>query len=125
MNDHTLSDHACPSCGYVHPDMNDINVQVGSITIDVADLRDALNGKPVNLPQQVARIRESERRTLRNLPMTLEEATDIAQQLWGRSFHDEREYRAGLDANAQRRGQISRDLKAELRVAHRMKRRYG
>jgi hypothetical protein len=34
--------------------------------------------------------------------------------LWGRTFSAERDNRAGPDANAQRRGQVSRQLKAEL-----------
>ena len=34
--------------------------------------------------------------------------------LWGRSFVAERDHRAGPGANAQRRGQISRHLQAEL-----------
>src|SRR5271166_4488626 len=36
-------------------------------------------------------------------------------RLWGQPFSDERDYRAGPDANAQRRGQISRALQNELR----------
>jgi len=35
-------------------------------------------------------------------------------KLWGRSFVAERDHRAGPGANAQRRGQISRQLQAEL-----------
>lgn len=35
-------------------------------------------------------------------------------KLWGRTFNAERDDRAGPDPNAQRRGQISRKLKAEL-----------
>ena len=35
-------------------------------------------------------------------------------KLWGRTFVAERDRRAGPDANAEKRGQISRQLKAEL-----------
>ena len=35
-------------------------------------------------------------------------------KLWGRTFVAERDRRAGPDANSQKRGQISRQLKAEL-----------
>lgn len=38
-------------------------------------------------------------------------------KLWGQSFADERDSRAGADANAQRRGRVSRELQAELREA--------
>jgi hypothetical protein len=34
---------------------------------------------------------------------------------WRRTFVAERDKRAGADANAQRRGHVSRELKAELR----------
>jgi hypothetical protein len=37
--------------------------------------------------------------------------------LWGRTFSEERDERAGADANAQRRGQVTRQLKAELQDA--------
>lgn len=36
--------------------------------------------------------------------------------LWGRSFSQERDRRAGEDANAQKRGRVSREMKAELRA---------
>jgi hypothetical protein len=35
-------------------------------------------------------------------------------KLWGKTFVARRDELAGLDANAQRRGRISRQLKAEL-----------
>ena len=37
--------------------------------------------------------------------------------LWRQSFSDERDDRAGPDANAQRRGRVARELQAELREA--------
>jgi hypothetical protein len=39
------------------------------------------------------------------------------EKLWGRSFSDERDRRGGPGANAQKRGRISRELKAELKEA--------
>lgn len=44
-------------------------------------------------------------------------ALETMLELWGRFFSEERDRRAGADANAQRKGQISRALKAELREA--------
>src|SRR5262249_21677612 len=38
----------------------------------------------------------------------------LMAKLWGKPFSDERDQRAEPDANAQRKGQISRQLKAEL-----------
>ncbi len=40
-----------------------------------------------------------------------------AMRLWGSSFSGERDRRAGADANAQKRGQISRTMKDELQEA--------
>ncbi|CRK54417.1 conserved hypothetical protein [Rhodococcus sp. RD6.2] len=39
----------------------------------------------------------------------------VSAALWGRSFSDERDARAGANANAQKRGQITRRLQAELK----------
>jgi transcriptional regulator with XRE-family HTH domain len=38
-------------------------------------------------------------------------------RLWGRTFSDERDHRAGSDANQQKKGRISRELRAELEKA--------
>lgn len=38
-------------------------------------------------------------------------------RLWGQSFSDERDRRAGEDANAQKRGRVSRELQSELKKA--------
>lgn len=40
----------------------------------------------------------------------------VSAALWGRSFSDERDTRAGTDANAQKRGQITRRLQHELKA---------
>lgn len=41
----------------------------------------------------------------------------LSAALWGRSFSEERDLRAGPDANPQRRGRVSRDMQAELKSA--------
>ena len=38
-----------------------------------------------------------------------------SQVLWGKSLSEERDERAGISANAQRRGRITRELLTELR----------
>lgn len=52
-------------------------------------------------------------RTLRISPPLL---AAVSGALWGRSFSDERNARAGANANAQKRGQITRQLQAELKA---------
>jgi hypothetical protein len=41
----------------------------------------------------------------------------VSFQLWQGTFTEERDRRAGPDANQQKRGRISRDLRAELEKA--------
>lgn len=41
----------------------------------------------------------------------------LSAALWGRSFSEERDRRAGVAANAQKRGRVSRDMQAELKSA--------
>ena len=60
------------------------------------------------------------RGTLRDMRMCKSIGVDLGtgaaamDKLWGRPFSSERDSRAEPDANAQRKGQISRQLKAEL-----------
>lgn len=69
----------------------------------------------------VARINQSAgatedrvRRSLGISPMLL---AHLSAALWGRNFSDERDHRAGEEANAQKRGRISREMQAELQSA--------
>jgi hypothetical protein len=41
-----------------------------------------------------------------------------ALALWGRPFAEERDHRAGTDANAQKRGRVTRDMKQEIAEAY-------
>jgi hypothetical protein len=41
----------------------------------------------------------------------------LSAALWSRSFSEERDHRAGADANAQKRGRVSRAMQAELNAA--------
>jgi transcriptional regulator with XRE-family HTH domain len=56
-----------------------------------------------------------EQRVAKRLDITSELLAAVSWVLWRRSFSDERDRRAGADANAQKRGRISRELQAELR----------
>ena len=65
----------------------------------------------------LAQFRESDTRMCRNIDVTPAQGAQAMADLWQRTFTAERDQRAGADANAQRRGQISRQLKAELQEA--------
>jgi hypothetical protein len=57
---------------------------------------------------------ESDARMCKNIGVDHFLGATAMAALWGRTFSAERDHRAGPGANAQRRGQISRRLKAEL-----------
>jgi transcriptional regulator with XRE-family HTH domain len=57
---------------------------------------------------------ESDARMCKNIGVDQVLGAAAMAALWRRTFTAERDHRAGPDANAQRRGQISRQLKAEL-----------
>lgn len=61
--------------------------------------------------------RESDGRICKSLGMSREIGVAAMALLWKSTFVAERDRLAGPDANAQRRGQISRQLKAELEKA--------
>jgi transcriptional regulator with XRE-family HTH domain len=69
----------------------------------------------------VAEIRQrsglTEHRLAKNLGITADRLADVSFQLWHSTFSDERDQRAGPDANQQKRGRISRELRAELEKA--------
>jgi transcriptional regulator with XRE-family HTH domain len=56
-----------------------------------------------------------EQRVAKRLEISAELLAAVSWTLWRRSFSDERDRRAGGDANAQKRGRVSRELQAELR----------
>jgi hypothetical protein len=60
---------------------------------------------------------EADYRMAHSVGISAELAADEMEALWGRSFTAERDHRAGPDANPQKRGRISRELKAELQEA--------
>lgn len=104
------------------------------LRIDLAKLRALLSGEAVSVkPKKPSAVpifgriqdsaaagrvlmlfRESDERMCRNLGVTPEAGALAMADLWGRPFSAERDRRAGPGANAQKRGQVSRQLKAEL-----------
>lgn len=95
--------------------------------IELSELRAALSGGPVTgrvIPSgmlsatvgwaMVGVFSEADTRMCKSLGITRERGIEAMAKLWGRPFSVERDSRAEPGANAQRRGQISRQLKAEL-----------
>jgi hypothetical protein len=62
----------------------------------------------------LARSGLAEDRLAKRLKIARERLAETCWRLWQRSFTEERDRRAGRDANAQRRGQVARILQAEL-----------
>lgn len=67
----------------------------------------------------------TEDRIRKSLRISPELLAHLSAALWGRSFSDERDRRAGADANAQKRGRVSREMQAELTAAIEEVRRGG
>jgi transcriptional regulator with XRE-family HTH domain len=62
-------------------------------------------------------LRESDTRMCKAIGVDRELGAALMTQLWGKPFSEERDHRAGSDTNAQHKGQISRQLKADLEKA--------
>ena len=60
---------------------------------------------------------EADERICRSMGVGRDIGAAAMAKLWKRTFVTERDRRAGPGANAQRRGQVSRQLKAELEEA--------
>jgi hypothetical protein len=58
---------------------------------------------------------ETDQRMCKRLGVTAEVGAAAMVKLWGRTFTAERDRRAGPDAKPQHRGQVSRQLQAELK----------
>ncbi|MFC9549843.1 hypothetical protein ACFTWF_03235 [Rhodococcus sp. NPDC056960] len=59
----------------------------------------------------------AEERAAKGLNISIEDLGRHAEQLWGRSLAEERDRRAGPEANAQRRGIVTRQLTSEIATA--------
>ena len=118
--------------------------------IELAELRAALSGQPVDPPsnadalaamaadmaeytrevaswpprlqvpglsgkiRRMGDLMEADMRVIQSLGISRSRGIAEMAYLWGRSFVAERDRRAGGDANQQKRGRISRELKQEL-----------
>ena len=62
--------------------------------------------------------READRKVCKDLGVVPERGAAAMIERWGHTFTDERDHRAGPDAKAQGKGQVSRQLKAETLGRH-------
>lgn len=58
----------------------------------------------------------TEERTRKTAGISSIELARLSASMWGRSFSEERDRRAGEGANAQKRGQVTRQMRAELQA---------
>ena len=115
---------------------SDQPVQINDkLSVDPSALADAMSGQPVTgetenhrrlggvvgkftrkmaVPVMLDAFREADVRMCRTIGVTRERGAAAMYELWGRPFSDERDHRGQPGANAQHRGQISRQLKAQL-----------
>ncbi|MEV8194255.1 hypothetical protein AB0P13_19325 [Rhodococcus pyridinivorans] len=73
--------------------------------------------KAERLRQGTAAYGETEQRIARDLGLDRVRMVAECLHLWGRTFSEERDHRAGPNANPQARGRISRELKGQLRAS--------
>jgi hypothetical protein len=83
--------------------------------VSTVDWPERLRAVTPDLRRDVLRdFNESDARMCKNIGVDQALGAAAMAALWRRTFTAERDNRAGPDANAQRRGQISRQLKADL-----------
>lgn len=71
----------------------------------------------VPAPSEVSVVGLADERAAKRLGLTVAELVVWSWQLWGATFGDERDRRAGPFANAQRKGQVTRALLTEIDTA--------
>lgn len=69
---------------------------------------------PIEVDRIAAAAGVAERRLCKDFSLRPHVLAALSHHLWGKSFSEERDGRAGEDANAQRRGRISREMKQEI-----------
>lgn len=93
------------------------NSRAASATDDARPLPDWARGHTGLQPRGVGlwlRFREADQRVCAQLGLDPIHGAMAMALLWGQLFSEERDVRAGADANAQQLGQVSRQLKVEL-----------
>ncbi|TXI57854.1 MULTISPECIES: helix-turn-helix domain-containing protein [Mycolicibacter] len=106
---------------------NDAEAYRVEVTVEAADLIRFLGGQTEAVEALVfsgaldqSRIAgtDHEQRLAKSLGIPVRVLQHLAGQLWGQTFGEERDARAGEDANAQKRGRVTRELKQEIVEAY-------
>lgn len=76
-------------------------------------------GDEANSPPERLLLRSglTEDRLARRLGVDLARLSDVSYLLWQKTFSEERDRRAGPDANQQKKGRVSREMRTELQKA--------
>lgn len=112
--------------------INDLLAHTGQIAInnnlsvDSELLPEILRGSPTvpigpDSPGGGRRLWDADRNLAKRIGVSPTEMNRACRALWGRSFLEERDHRAGPDASSQKRGYITRLIEDELRTALREK----
>lgn len=103
-----------------------------NISVPAALLADVCRGQPFAFqpscengpppaPERAAELLQrsglTENRLARRFGVEHSRLADVSFRLWQSTFSEERDRRAGEDANQQKRGRVSRELRAELEKA--------
>ncbi len=89
------------------------------LAITATDLANIARGEPFSSPkrQKLPRSGLAEQRLAKALGVSGSQLAELSSQLWGNTFSDERDQRAGAGANQQKKARVSRELRAEIERA--------
>ena len=89
------------------------------LAIMTADLANIARGEPFSSPkrQKLQRSGLAEQRLAKALGVSGSRLAELSSQLWGSTFSDERNRRAGVGANQQKKARASREMKTEIEKA--------
>ncbi|WP_301148992.1 helix-turn-helix domain-containing protein [Mycobacterium simiae] len=95
----------------------ELRTALATMAEERSNLPDALGSVPLESVMEVQRhAGETEARIAKALGVPASTVAAASAHLWGRTLSAERDRRAGPDANAQDRGRITRQLRAEIQA---------
>ena len=101
--------------------MNSLRIGLADVRADIRKLAADPDRRPRMLHPRAQDVKDSmleaDYRVAHSLGIDFDRGAEEMEALWGRSFTEERDHRGGPDANPQKRGRISRELKVELQEA--------
>lgn len=104
------------TAGDVFGAVDRMKTQIPKLLSELKELPEHLDDTPITAIEQAERhAGVTEERVAKDLGIGMVRMHHESAYLWGDSFSRERDRRAGPDANAQKKGQITRQMKAELK----------